>query len=112
MNNYEEVYTLIESINNKIKAIDKILNQIENIRNLMSRSEKYNITLDNIYNESTQQLTNCIERISKLNNIITNELLAEYEHIFKELNSKCIDVIQELKASMNTINSRSTLIEE
>lgn len=101
MNRYEEIYSLIEIINEKINNIDKELLKVEEVQQHFNRMDTFIEPLQKYFKESDTLFTKCIERMKVLNITITDELLNEYEIIYKDLQKKCNDIINELLDSVS-----------
>ena len=101
MNRYEEIYSLIEIINEKINNIDKELLKVEEVQQHFNRMDTFIEPLQKYIKESDTLFTKCIERMKVLNITITDELLNEYEIIYKDLQKKCNDIINELLDSVS-----------
>ena len=100
MNRYEEIYSLIEIINEKINNIDKELLKVEEVQQHFNKMDTFIEPLQKYFKESDTLFTKSIERTKALNITITDELLNEYEIIFKDLQKKCNDIITELLDSV------------
>ena len=101
MNRYEEIYSLIEIINEKINNIDKELIKVEEVQQHFNKMDTFIEPLQNHFKESDTLFTKSIERIKAINITITEELLHKYEIIFKDLQKKCNDIINELLESVS-----------
>lgn len=111
MNKYEEIYSLIEIINEKINDIDKELLKVEEVQRHFNKMDTFIEPLQQHFKESDTLFTRSIERIKALNITITDELLNEYEIIFKDLQNKCNDIINELLESVGFKNAEVEVLE-
>ncbi len=111
MNGFENIYSVIESINTSVKKIDEEVTYIEKLGNITEQMGEYSEDIKKYHTETVNSYNNAISRIQVLNNLIANELLADYKYIFKELNSKCEDIIAELVQSVNNDSIHSSTLE-
>lgn len=111
MNRYEEIYSLIEIINEKINNIDKELLKVEEVQQHFNKMDTFIEPLQKHFKESDTLFTKSIERTKALNITITDELLNKYEIIYKDLQKKCNDIINELLDSVSFTFSKVEVLD-
>lgn len=103
MNNYDEITNIIEEINIKIKEIDKQMMTVEEVKHYFGNMDSFITELEVAYKEFDSSLSNCITRTQALNKMIIEEGMNSYSDIYRELNDRCKDIIDELLSSYNIV---------
>lgn len=108
MNEFEQIYSIIDDINDQVKKIDNEVSYIETLSGIIEEMGEYSVDIKKYHKETLEAYNSAISRIKTLNGLIEDELLADYEYIFKELNSKCSDIIEDLIQNANTESTISS----
>lgn len=109
MNQNVELSEIIKSIDAKLDTIYAQLDSAAEIIPHFAGMGDLQPILEESFNKCDEKFSSCISRVSRLNQIVLDELLGNYEQIIQNLNVGCGDAIGEaLSALKNGVSIKGT----
>lgn len=109
MNQNVELSEIIKSINAKLDTIYAQLDSAAEIIPHFAAMGDLQPILEDSFSKCDEKFSSCISRVSRLNQIVLDDLLGNYEQIIQNLNVGCGDAIGEaLSALKNGVSVKGT----
>ena len=101
--NIDDVCLILRNINLKLDRIDRQVKDMVTIVPSFSEMGTFQPELKENYDYFCKTITNCISRLKRLNCIIKDGLLDDYDSVYRCFNTQCGEVLDDIMISFRNI---------